>query len=74
MNEVAKLFKEYSITKGRLYLDSQPCNQREVSAILISLSNKFNVSVEAVKNRLLKEKLLIIDSKQPQKIDQFINL
>lgn len=70
INEVARLFKEYSITTGHLYLDHQPCNKHDVYTILGILSLKFNVSKEAVKMRLLNESLLIIDNKQPQRIDR----
>lgn len=69
-NEVTKLFKEFSIRTGRLYLDNQPCNKRDVYAILVALSNKFNVSKETAKIRLLNDKLLIIDDKQPQRIER----
>ena len=72
VNEVARLFKEHSITTGRLYLDHQPCNKHDVYTILGSLSIKFNVSKEAVKMRLLNEGLLIIDDRQPQRIDRTI--
>lgn len=74
VNEVARLFKELSISTGRLYLDHQPCNKHDVYTVLGALSKKFNVSIEAVKMRLLNEKLLIIDNRQPQKIDHIIRL
>lgn len=70
LNEVTRLFKEYSITTGRLYLDHQPCNKHDVYTILGALSLKFNVSKAAAKMRLLNEGLLIIDNKQPQRIDR----
>lgn len=73
MNEVAQLFKKYDITTGRLYLDHQPCNQRDVNAILGALSLKFNVSKEAAKMRLLNEKLLVIDNRQPQRINRILH-
>lgn len=69
LNTVNQLFKTYSITTGRLYLDYQPCNKRDVYTILGSLSSKFNVSKEAAKMRLLNEGLLIIDNRAPQRID-----
>jgi len=72
VNEVARLFKEHSITTGRLYLDHQPCNKHDVYTILGALSIKFNVSKEAAKMRLLNEGLLIIDNGQPQRIDRTI--
>lgn len=74
VNEVIRLFKEFSITTGRLYLDHQPCNKRDVHAILRVISLKFNVSIEAAKMRLINEKLLLIDNKQPQRIDYLITL
>lgn len=73
INEVTRLFKKYSITKGHLYLDNQPCNKHDVFNILSALSMKFNVSKEAAKLRLLKEGLLIIDEKQPQRLEYFIH-
>lgn len=74
LNEVARLFKERSITTGRLYLDHQPCNKHDVYTILGALSLKFNVSKEAAKMRLLNEGLLIIDNKRPQRIDRTLRL
>ncbi|MBQ8282702.1 MAG: ImmA/IrrE family metallo-endopeptidase [Paraprevotella sp.] len=71
-NEVVRLFNIYSISKGRLYLDSQPCNKCAVLAILGTLSTKFNVSKEAIKIRLKNEGLLIIDDREPQRINQII--
>lgn len=73
-NEVTRLFKELSITTGRLYLDYQLCNQRDVYTVLGAISQKFNVSKEAAKIRLLNEKLLIIDNRQPQRIDRYIRI
>lgn len=73
-NEVTRLFKELSITTGRLYLDYQPCNQRDVYTVLGAISQKFNVSKETAKIRLLNEKLLIIDNRQPQRIDRYIRI
>ena len=52
------LFKKYSITTYRLYLDHQLCNIRDVNNIIGALSKEFNVSKEMVKMRLLNEKLL----------------
>lgn len=61
MNEVYRLFTRFSITRGRLYLDHQSCNQRDVNTILGALSSRFNVSKAAAKMRLLNDGLLIID-------------
>ena len=70
VNEVARLFKEHSITTGHLYLDYQPCNKHDVYTILDALSKKFNVSKEAVKMRLQNDGLLKIDDRRPQRIDR----
>lgn len=51
MNEVHRLFTKFSITRGRLYLDHQVCNQRDVNTILGALSSRFNVSKDAAKMR-----------------------
>ena len=69
MNEIYQLFTKFSITQGRLYLDHQPCNQRDVNAILGTLSSRFNVSKEAAKMRLLNAGLLIIENRNvPRRI------
>lgn len=47
-----KLLNEVNIRKGRLYLDHQPCNKRDVHYVLGELSRKFQVSKEVVKIRL----------------------
>jgi hypothetical protein len=73
-NEVTRLFKELSIKTGRLYLDYQPCNQRDVYTVLGAISKKFNVSKETAKMRLLNDKLLTIDNRQPQRIDRYIRI
>lgn len=57
IGEVDRLFKENWITKGRLFLDSQPCNKRDCYAVIGALSSKFNVSKEAVIVRLKQENL-----------------
>lgn len=57
-----KIFVEYRIHRRRLYLDRQTVNQIEVFEILNNLSREFEVSVEAIKLRLIKLKLLIDDS------------
>ena len=62
MNEVYRLFTQFSITRGRLYLDHQTCNQRDVVTILGALSSCFNVSKDAAKMRLLNAGLLIIEN------------
>ncbi|MDR2083584.1 MAG: ImmA/IrrE family metallo-endopeptidase [Bacteroidales bacterium] len=52
------LFDEYRIHRRCLYLDNQPVNQKEVYEILGILSNSFQVSIEAIKIRLIKLNLL----------------
>lgn len=66
---VAQLFKEKSITTGRLYLDNQPCNISDVRYILGKLSEEFNVSKEAAKMRLINEGLLTIHNSAPRRIE-----
>ena len=70
--EVALLFKEYSITKGRLYLDHQLCNRKNVSLILQRLSRKFQVSQQAIAIRLKNEKLLIEADNYPKRIEEIL--
>lgn len=60
--EVCRLFKQYSITKNRLYLDKQPCNRMDTHLVLSALSDQFFVSKQAVKYRLMNAGLLIEDS------------
>lgn len=69
MSEIYRLFTKFSITQGRLYLDYQSCNQRNVNTILGTLSSRFNVSKEAAKMRLLNAGLLIIENRNvPRRI------
>lgn len=68
--EVSKLFTLFSITKGRLYLDHQTCNKRNVNLILDRLSQTFNVSKQAIKIRLLNTNLLIIENKGPRRVEE----
>lgn len=68
-HEVFILFNKYSITKNYLYLDHQPCNQREVLLILHALSSKFNVSIEVIKIHMKNEKLLIIEDNEPKRMN-----
>jgi len=55
---VQSIFKELNIRTGRLYLDNQRCNIRDVDYALFLLSSKFNVSRTAAKMRLLNEGLM----------------
>ena len=66
--EINKLFSELSITTGRLYLDHQTCNQTDVNYCINKLAQKFNVSCEAIKTRLINENLLKIDKHQPTRL------
>ena len=63
-----KILEELNIHKKQLYLDSQPCNIKDVNYALLKLSEHFNISKEAVKYRLKNEKLLIIENNEPQRI------
>lgn len=65
------LFKERSITTGKLYLDYQPCNKYDVDYVLCQLSRKFNVSKEAAKNRLINADLLKVGDSLPKRIRDF---
>ena len=57
--KVTELFKQYSITTGRLYLDHQPCNKKQCNIILGQIADHFIVSKEAVKVRMKKDQLLV---------------
>ena len=72
IREVDNLYRQYSITKGCLYLDNQMCNIQTVSIILGLLSSKFHVSKEVVKIRLQNENLLIVENYSPQRINGFL--
>ncbi|MDR1181720.1 MAG: ImmA/IrrE family metallo-endopeptidase [Bacteroidales bacterium] len=54
-----QLFKQYRIHRNQLYLDWQKVNQQEVYEILRKLSDSHEVSVEAVKIRLIQLGLLV---------------
>lgn len=58
IRKLSTLNVKYGMTKGYLFLDNQPCNQRDVNMILTELSYIFNVSKEAVKIRLEEMNLL----------------
>lgn len=49
---VSRYFSEHSIQKGFLYLDDQPVNRNLVFTLLNTISDRFQVSVEAAKVRL----------------------
>ena len=72
MKEVARLFTQFSVTKGRLYLDNQRCNISLVNSIVNQLSTIFNVSKEAIKVRLQKENLLVVSNNySPQRMERY---
>lgn len=71
--EVCKLFKQYDIHKGYLFLDNQPCNIRDINNVICNLSNTFGVSRSVIQYRLEEEKLLKISNGQPQRIKYLIN-
>ena len=56
---IATVFKEYRIHKKQLFLDHQPVNRSEVFSILHKLSGEFQISVEALRIRLIKLNLLV---------------
>ena len=62
------ILEELNIHKKQLYLDSQPCNIKDVNYALLKMSEHFNVSKEVIKYRLKNEKLLVIDNNEPQRI------
>ena len=70
--EVNRLLELTGNRTGRFFLDNQTCNIKEVDGVLKSLSQTFNVSKEAMKIRLIKEGLLIDNSKEPQRINRII--
>lgn len=59
LQRMSSIFVEYRIHRKQLYLDYQPVNQHEVYEILYKLSDEFQVSVEAIKIRLIKLNLMI---------------
>ena len=59
IREVDMLFKKHNITKGKLYLDNQPCNINNFNMISSHISRKFNISKAVVKYRMLENSLLI---------------
>ncbi len=59
IRHVSDYFNRERINRGRLYFDSQKCNQELTMKLLHELENIFGVSKEAVKIRLISQKLLI---------------
>lgn len=60
--EVQKLFKQYGINRGRLYVDDQECNQWNYHVIVGKISEKFGVSKKAVEIRMKNLCLLEINN------------
>ena len=46
-------FQKYNVNKGRIFFDHQPCNRDLFYSVARFISNIFNVSIEAVKYRLM---------------------
>lgn len=70
--KLATLVKKYGITHGYLYIDNQPCNYRNVNAILAEMSQLMGVSKEAIRIRLKELNLLREENYQPRRINQFL--
>ncbi|MBO4332927.1 MAG: ImmA/IrrE family metallo-endopeptidase [Paludibacteraceae bacterium] len=58
IRECDGLFQRYSINRGRLYVDYQEVNQCNYRNITSCLADKFNVSVSAIRVRMLELGLL----------------
>ncbi|HEY5592012.1 MAG TPA: ImmA/IrrE family metallo-endopeptidase [Paludibacter sp.] len=56
------LFNEHKIKGNQLYIDHQSVNRIQAQEILNKLSSIFEVSIEAIKIRLIKLNLLVDDS------------
>jgi len=66
-----KVFKIANVTKGRLYVDWQPCNQSLFHEVTGRLGYYFNVSKEAVKIRL--KALNLLEEAEMQTVKDVIN-
>ena len=53
-----QVFDLFRVNRGRLYLDNQQCNQEMFHQVASVIGNKFNVSKEAVKYRLISLNML----------------
>lgn len=69
---LAPMVSKYRLTRGFLWLDNQKCNIRDVNAVLSELSQKMNVSKEAIKIRLKEMNLLREANCQPLRLDQIV--
>ena len=71
MRAVLDLFKEHSMTKGFLFVDNQPCNQRDFRLIVGKLSSMFGVSKKAAEIRMLNENLIKYGENLPKRLNYF---
>ena len=71
IKDIDTLFKQHNITKGKLHLDTQKCNINIVNIILGQISQKFNVSKEVVKYRMLEAGFLEIREKGPKRVREY---
>ena len=58
MSVAYDVFQQNRVNKGRLYLDNQSCNKELFYKVAGEISSRFNVSLEAVKYRLIAFNLL----------------
>ena len=73
IKDIDTLFKQHNITKGKLHLDTQKCNINIVNIILGQISQKFNVSQEVVKYRMLEAGFLEIREKGPKRVREYFH-
>jgi hypothetical protein len=73
IKEIDTLFKQHNITKGKLHWDIQTCNINIVNIILGQMSQKFNVSKEVVKYRMLETGFLEISEKYPKRVREYFH-
>ena len=73
IKEIDTLFKQHNITKGILHWDIQTCNINIVNIILGQMSQKFNVSKEVVKYRMLETGFLEISEKGAKRIREYFH-
>lgn len=70
--KLATLVGKYGITRGFLYVDNQPCNYRNVNAVLAEMSHIMGVSKESIRIRLKELNLLRECDYYPQRINQIM--
>ena len=73
MTTFNKLLNDVNIRKGRLYLDHQPCNIRDVNYVLGELSRIFQVSKEVVKIRLKNAGLFEESNNRVKRFNEIFN-